>query len=466
VDEQAMSASDDRPVRLGVIGAGIRGGDIYGGWCLRNPTRGHVVAVADPDPARREVVGRQHGVPAERRHATWPELLAEPDGLDAVIVATPDHQHVDVTVAALEAGLDVLLEKPIAPDPAGLEEIRVAALRSDAAVTVAHVLRYSPLVRRLVDTLRSGAIGQLRGIEHAENVGYWHFAHSYVRGRSSRSDRSGPLILTKGCHDLDLIRWLADAPCASVTSHGHLGHFHAANAPAGAPRYCLDGCPVEETCAFHAGRYYVDVFSGRDSWSTRSLTDDPSDAGRLAALRRSPLGRCVYRCDNDVVDHQVAVLTFEGGVTATMTVTAFSAEDTRTVRLFGTLGELRMHLTRGELTLPRFLPAPHLARPSGATDGPTPRPERPATVMQDLGIDPADAHGSGDAPLMLEFTDTVRRRLRGDRSVDTATSLERSLESHDIAFAAEESRREGRTVALTPRAACDPPPTDRVPRRH
>jgi predicted dehydrogenase len=442
----------DKPVRLAVIGAGFRGRHSYAAWCSRNPDQAQIVAVADPDQLRRDALGDEHGVAPARRYVGWQALLENDHGLDGVVIATGDREHVGPCVASLAADLDVLLEKPIAPDLEGIEAVRAAANGSSGSVTVAHVLRYSKVVQRLVEALRRGHIGELRGIEHAENIGYAHFAHAYVRGQWRREDLSSPMILAKSCHDLDILRWLAGAPCTSVTSVGGLTHFRQDRAPDGVPVRCLDGCPVEDSCPFHAGRYYLDEYAGSEGWPIPVLTADPSVEARVKALRTGPYGRCVYHCDNDVVDHQVALFVFENGVTATFTVTGFSADNTRTTRLFGTEGELRMDLDRGELTLHRFRPAPHILKPSGTASGPiaTDRDlKRSQPVVEDLSVGRLPHHAGGDDGLMGAFISRLLAHRRGERGEQALTSLEEAIESHEMAFAAERSRQEGRTIGLS-----------------
>src|SRR5690606_20853720 len=236
------------PVTLAVIGAGNRGGDVYAGWCLAHPDQARVVAVADPREARRNLVGDRHQIPPERRFARWEDLLAGPRLADGVIIATPDQMHVEPALRALELGYDILLEKPIAPTRAETLLLSEAAARRGGHITVAHVLRYSPFFSTLKRLVDEGRIGRLMTIDHVENIGYWHFAHSYVRGNWRRADASSPMILAKACHDMDILRWLAGAPCLRVASFGRLSHFRAENRPPGAPDRCTDGCPVEATC--------------------------------------------------------------------------------------------------------------------------------------------------------------------------------------------------------------------------
>jgi predicted dehydrogenase len=241
-----------------------------------------------------------------------------------------------------------------------------------------------------------------------------------------------------------LLRWLAGTPCRAVASFGSLRHFRRANAPPGAPARCLDGCPAEDTCPFHAGRFYLDRLAGWDGPPVTALTSDLSPAGRLAALRDGPYGRCVYQCDNDVPDRQVVALEFTNGVTATLTVSAFTADSTRTVRYMGSRGEIAGDLERGEIRIRPF---------SGH------RPEPDEIVRVDV---PAEAaaptpalgaflgHAGGDDGLMSDFVARLRRRRAGEPVAPTRTSLEQAVESHLMAFAAEESRLSGQVVTLAP----------------
>jgi predicted dehydrogenase len=417
-----------------------------------------VVAVAAPDPGRRDRLGDRHGLATHARFADWRDLLAHADRLDGIVVATPDAHHVEPAIAALEAGTDVLVEKPIDPTPEGVRRLRAAARGATATVTVAHVLRYTPFFQTIRRLLDEGSIGELVTIEHTENIGYWHFAHSYVRGNWRRTDETSPMILAKACHDLDLLRWFAGGPCTQVASFGGLFHFRAEQAPEGAPDHCLDGCPVEDRCPFHAGRFYVDALAGWHGPPVTLVTADATPEGRLDALRRGPYGRCVYRCDNDAADHQVVACEFAAGMTATLTVSAFTEETTREVRFHGTRGELRGHLDRGRIEVRRFLPAPAVARPSGATGVAGPAAAGTDRTVLDVGqpdlgstAPPAGAflgHAGGDAGLMRDFVRRLRLRRAGQVPDEALTSLEESLDSHEMAFAAEQARRSGQVVQL------------------
>lgn len=411
-----------RPARIALLGAGNRGGDVYGRLAAEHADVVRVVALADPRVERRRVVGDAHGLAEARRYGHWSALLGDVAaltlGLDAVVVATPDSEHVAPVEAALALDLDVLLEKPIATDPDGVDRVERAARASRGRVSVAHVLRHEPLFQRLEAGLRAGAIGRLVGVDHVEHVGHWHFAHSYVRGSWRREADASPMLLAKACHDLDLLRWLVGAPCERVASAGSLHHFHAAAAPPGATERCLDGCPVEPACPYSAPRIYLGRYAARPVWPNLVLDPAPTPERLLEALREGPYGRCVYRCDNDVADHQVVLLDFVGGVRVSLTVTAFSAEITRTVRAWGTHGEVAGHMGRGELVWRDF------------RDG--------SERRESLG-GAGDDHTGADRAFALDWFE----RLAGRRSGAAATELAVSLESHRMAFAAERARHAG-----------------------
>lgn len=402
-----------KPIRFAVLGAGARG-HVYGDYLLRHPEAGSVIAVAEPDPVRLVRYAGKHSRAA--RFQSWEELLDARPKADAVIIATQDRQHTAPALRALELGYDVLLEKPMSPVPAECMALAAAAERHGRILTVCHVLRYTPFMQAVKEIVGSGAIGRLVSIQWTENVGWWHMAHSFVRGNWRRSDQSSPMILAKSCHDLDLLHWFAGADCLRVSSFGALSHFRPEQAPAGAPQRCTDGCPAEAACPYSALKIYLPPDA--PGWIIGPLNAGPSPEGRLQALKEGAYGRCVYHCDNDVVDHQVVNLEYAGGVTVAFTMVGFSREINRTGKLFGTEGEIRINLERNEIEVNDFR-----GRRTVIT---------PATL--------AGGHGGGDTGLMGAFLRQLRTRDEG------LSPARISAETHLLAFAAEESRLTGRTV--------------------
>ncbi len=412
-----MSApAAERPVSLALIGAGNRGASVYARHAAAQGAR--FTAVAEADPVRRDAFAALHGVPPERAFAHWRDLLGAGRLADGLIIATPDVQHVEPALAALDLEYRILLEKPIAPDADGVLALAAHAAATGGSITVAHVLRHSPFFSELKRLVAGGAIGDLMSVQHTENIGWWHFAHSFVRGNWRREADASPMILAKACHDLDLLRWLVDADCVSVSSVGGLSHFTPGNAPAGSTDRCTGGCAVERSCPYSAIRIYEEAFGGARGWPISVLSPDPSREAVRAALETGPYGRCVYRSDNDVADHQVVAMLFANGVSASLSVSAFTRSVTRDVHLMGSHGEMRGNMGSGEITLFDFRTrTEQLIRTEAAGDG----------------------HAGADQALLADFI----ARLRGEVTSPALTGLDVSVESHLMAFAAERSRRTG-----------------------
>ncbi|MBD2847717.1 Gfo/Idh/MocA family oxidoreductase [Paenibacillus sp. IB182496] len=410
------------PITVVLIGAGMRG-MIYTRHATDHPHELRVVGVADPDPDKRARCREVFGFDETHAYADWDALFAGPRIADAVFVCTQDRDHYEPALRALQAGYHVLLEKPMSPSWEECVALERQAAESDRLLAICHVLRYSPFFRTIKQAVTDGRIGRLMSIQHNENVGFLHYAHSYVRGKWRRSDESSPMILAKSCHDLDIMLWLADSPCRSVASYGGLSHFDETHAPPGAPTYCLDGCPVSDTCPYYAPNTYLRQEVG---WMAASVSADTSYAARYAALRKGQYGRCVYRCDNDVVDHQVVSLDFANDVTASFTMSAFTAHTSRTLKLMGTEGELRATMASNEIEITRF--------GSG---------RRELVQLTDPGGHVG--HGGGDARLVRDFVRAVRQY----GSHDSLTSAAASVQSHLMAFAAERARLERRVVPLS-----------------
>jgi len=409
------------PVTVTLIGAGFRG-MIYTDYAESRPDELRVVAVAEPDETKRSRVKEKFDLPAESCFSSWDELFAQQRQSDAVMICTQDRYHFEPAMKALKAGYHVLLEKPMSPDAEECIAMGRQAEEAGRNLTICHVLRYTPFFRTIKQLLDEGRIGRLMSIQHNENVGYWHQAHSYVRGNWRNSETSSPMILAKSCHDLDIMLWLAGSDCLSLSSYGSLSHFKAESAPPGAPLRCLDGCPVSDSCVYYAPNIYLHADYG---WKQAASSPDPSYEARYQALLDGPYGRCVYHCDNDVVDHQVVSMAFANEVTGVFTMSAFTEETSRTLKLMGTLGEIRASMENNEIELRIF--------GSGRKE-------------QITLTDPGGhvGHGGGDHRLVRDFVQAVSQY----GEYDSATSAQASIQSHLMAFAAEKSRLERRMVTL------------------
>ncbi|HYN87969.1 MAG TPA: Gfo/Idh/MocA family oxidoreductase [Ardenticatenaceae bacterium] len=409
-----------RQITAVLAGAGQRGHYSYGPYALDRPDELRFVAVAEPNPVRRARFAAAHAIPPERQFASWEELLARGQIANACFNMTQDQSHHPSTVAALAAGYDVLLEKPMATRLADNVELVQAAERAGRLLQVCHVLRYTPFWSTLHEIIASGRLGEIITVEHRENVVYWHMAHSFVRGHWRNVAASSPMILAKCCHDFDLLCWNMGRPVRRLHSFGTLIHFRPEKAPPGATERCTDPCPAGDICPFDARRIYLDRERGQ--WPISAISEDHSFDGRLHALQTGPYGRCVYKCDNDVVDHQTVNMEFEGGASVVLVMHGHSHEEGRTLRYDGSRATLRGSFThRGEIEIHDHL---------------TNRWER-------IPIDPGiGGHGGGDFGVVRAFL----RALRGEERA--MTTAREALESHLLAFAAEESRLNGRVVDM------------------
>lgn len=420
-------------VRIAIAGVGSRGKNAYGLELLNMKDRAKVVAVADIDPERLALAGDAHGVPKEMRFSSAEAMLAMPKLADAMLVCTQDRQHVPHAVEALKKGYDVMMEKPISPKLEDLQEITKVARENGRRVVVCHVLRYTPFFQTIKKTIDSGVLGEIVSIQALENVRYWHQAHSFVRGNWRREEDTSPMILAKCCHDLDYLVWLCGRKCERVSSYGSLMYFKESNAPEGAALRCTQGCKAKDGCSYDAEKIYLTnkdtgILCGNVEWPIDVLAENPTEEKVRHAIETGPYGRCVFHCDNDVVDHQIVNMQMEGGASLSLTMSAFTSIGGRTIKVMGTLGDLWGDMHENRIRIGVFGKEPQVI---------------------DLGKEEKDfaGHGGGDRLLMEQFVDL----MQGKEPDGTITTLETSVESHLVALAAEKSRLEnGESIEIAP----------------
>ncbi|MFI5893667.1 Gfo/Idh/MocA family protein [Actinoplanes sp. NPDC051513] len=395
---------------LVLVGAGQRGV----GYARRAVATGagRIVAVAEPSPERRERFAAEFGTVA---YADWRDIDSRV--ADAAIVATQDRDHEGPAVRLAGLGYHLLLEKPMAPVEDSATRIAEAVARSGVMLAVCHVLRYTPYTKVLKSLIDDGRIGEVVSIQHLEPVGWWHQAHSFVRGAWRDTASSSPMLLAKSCHDIDWLLYVAGSPARRVSSFGGLAHFKPSSKPAGAADRCLD-CAVEADCPYSAPRIYRNAGPG---WPLSVVTSSFADLDE--ALRTGPYGECVYNGQNDVVDHQVVTMELASGATVAFTMTAFTPFEQRKTRIFGTHGYLD-----GDGAAIRLV---DFRTGSDTT----------LAVTDDVSAD----HGDGDDALVDAFLAAV---ASGDASLirsDAATSLA----GHRVVWAAERARHTGTVVSLS-----------------
>ncbi|RTE07148.1 Gfo/Idh/MocA family protein [Paenibacillus whitsoniae] len=420
-----------KPVEVIIVGAGSRSMN-YASYALRHPDQMRVVGVVDPNPLRRAHVAEQYGLAAEMVFADVEALVVRPKLADAAINGTLDAQHVATSLPLLQKGYDLLLEKPIGIAEDEVLELYRTAQAYGRKVMICHVLRYAPFYVELKRELEAGTIGDILHMQTEENVDYHHMATAFVRGKFANQAQGGSsFLMQKCCHDLDLITWFqSKVRPVKVSSYGGRSYFHESRAPQGSGSRCLTDCAIEANCPYSAKKLYVDhplwpVYV----WPRYLDGVRLSEEERLASLRTdNPFGRCVWRCDNDIADHQAVMMEFEDGSTAVHNLVGGAAKACRTVHITGTKGEIYGELEEGFFVVRH----PHLREGGVYSER---RVEIPVS---------RDMHGGGDHRLVEDFV----RVVRGDASAQFSTSLEHALVGHLVGFRADASMASGTSTKI------------------
>jgi predicted dehydrogenase len=386
----------------------------YAEYAKMNPTMLKIAAVAEPDEAKRKKIQEDHRIAGDLAFKSWEDAFVNLPPVEGVIISTQDKMHAGPLAKAMERNIHILCEKPIVPSLEECRQIEKKASGFTRVFMIAHVLKYTVFFSKIKELLDQGRIGKLIGIDLIENVGHIHYSHSFTRGNWRNFAESSPMILAKSCHDMDMLYWLAGASCESLNSYGSLNYFKKENAPQGAPKRCLEGCPHMIQCPYFAPKIYL---TDNVKWPVNVIATDLSMEGRIKALETGPYGRCVFHCDNDVVDHQIAALRFANGVTANFTMSGFTMETHRSITLFGTGGEISGDMEKNFIQVKEF----------------SSRHEDHFELAKPLG-----GHSGGDANFVTDFV----RMIRGGGG-EGRNMVKNSFESHYMAFAAEASRLEG-----------------------
>lgn len=408
-------------MKIALIGAGQRG-MVYAGYMAENFGE-EITAVVEPNEIRRNIAKEKFNIQIENVFTNSEEFFAKGRLADIVIIASMDRDHYEQVMKALDCGYDILLEKPISPNPEECFRIEKKAKELKRKITVCHVLRYTNFFSEIKHIIDSGKLGKVMTIQHAENIGNFHMAHSFVRGNWRNSEESSPIIMQKSCHDMDILVWLVGSGAKKISSFGSLDYFKEENAPEGSSTRCLD-CKIAPLCRFDAKKTYLEV-AGR--WPATVLTRDQSEEGIVRALEEGPYGRCVYRCDNNVCDHQVSIIEFDNGVTATFHLSGFTNKIHRTIKVMCEDGDIYGDDVNATIIVTKY-------SSNGRYEG----------ASREIHTDTGEGgHGGGDFGIVKDFIEGVKSKVAESRS-----SIERSIESHIMAYAAEKSRVENKIIII------------------
>ena len=458
----------NQPVQAVLVGAGQRGMEVYGRYATQHPDQLNFVAVAEPNSDRRAEFAARHEIDQEMQFESWEKLFDQNRIGQAALICTQDQMHTEPTLAALKAGYHILLEKRMAQTQLECQLLVDTAEEVNKQLHISHVLRYTEHFQKMKEVVASGILGEIINVSHRENVAWWHMAHSYVRGNWRSRAQSAPMILAKCCHDLDILIWLLEDRAETISSVGNLQYYRPQNAPPGATRRCLDGCPAASTCRYYAPFIYMDhtpifyavtdigprlarwityaylqkpnfirylsrflpflkILTEYRGWPSSVVALNPTPENLLKALKEGPYGRCVYYCDNDVVDHQVVSMVFEQGTSVTLTMHGHSHLEGRMTRIEASNATLTSAFTLGNSWI----------------EVNEHRSDRRTRYNTTTSI--RSGHGGGDYYLMAGFI----KALTEDDQNKALTSARTSLESHLMAFAADEARLGKKIVKMS-----------------
>ncbi|MGI6768789.1 MAG: Gfo/Idh/MocA family protein [Bacilli bacterium] len=400
-----------------VIGYGQRG-KFYAD-CLQRIENTKLVAVCDTQKSKLDLAQKNYNLREDQLFTNAENLFSKGKIADLAIIASMDQDHYQQAIQALQLGYHLMLEKPIAQNVQECIDIALLAEKMGCKVYVCHVLRYAPIFTSIKEMLVSRKFGDVVTISQTEHVGWWHQAHSYVRGNWRKAKDTTPMIVAKCCHDLDLFVWLTGKKCKRVSSFGSLTYYKRENAPEGSADYCYK-CKLKDECIYNCLKFYTKYPSF--AFASGQYLGDGEDKEAIIecfSKETNPYARCVFKCDNDVVDHQVVNLLFEDDVTAQLTMTAFCEGGIRTVRVHCTHGSIEANMKNNIIRYEIFGKEAKEFRVSvGETFG---------------------GHGGGDERMV---EDIVKDLIGIDESL-CLTSIDKSVMSHLIGFAAEESRLRG-----------------------
>ena len=385
-----------------IVGYGNRG-QIYADYSLDEPSEFGVAAIVDPSDFKLQEAKKRYGLSDDRLFHNFDEFAASGIACDFVVNATMDQYHYDTAMKILNAGYDMLMEKPIVPNVDQLMDIANLAKEKKVKVFVCHVLRYTPFYRKIKELLNAGTIGEIMTMELNEHVCRPHFLSSYVRGKWNSEDACGSgFLLAKSCHDMDLICWLNnESEPTKVASFGNRSRFLPKNAPEGAAEFCQD-CKHEKECPYSAVDLYL----------------EKNDMPFLVWDRLN------NTCGGDIVDRQNLIISFENGSLASFNMVGGATLAGRFIHIVGTMGEIEGVLEKNEITLRTYARECIMGK------------------NETINVHPINnvkfgGHSGGDYAIMHDLV----RYLNGDKSSISITSIEDSINGHLCVFAAEKSRK-------------------------
>lgn len=319
-----------------IVGTGNRGLGCFGKGLLGFENKGtaefkqhaQVAALVDTNLLRGQACARELGVPdlpvcasvraaQQQVHADW------------AIVTTPDYTHAAVVIEAMEAGLHVVVDKPLATSAWECDQIMAAMVRTGRQVRVGHNMRYHEWTLRAAKMVRAGEIGEVLSVEAAEVLDYSHGGDYFHRWHTDFSKSAG-LMNHKCCHQLDIICWILDDEAVEVSAMGGRSFYRPRPELHHGAR-CL-ACEIGKACP-----HYFEM-NKWDGVYTRIYQQAESADGYIRDL-------CVFSDRHTINDHENLTIRFQKGTLANFSLVTFAPREYAYFYFTGTKGRLELGTT-------------------------------------------------------------------------------------------------------------------------
>lgn len=396
-------------LKLGIIGAGLRGTYEYSLYLSEHMKNCDIISVVEKRKGRRDLFKEKYSINEEYVFENIEDFINKDLQLNGVIIASGDDRHYEHAKLLLEKGYNIFIETPVANTLDRLVHLNdLCEVHKDKIFMSANLLRYNSILIKLREIIESNQLGELINIQYNDKIVYWKFVHDYVRGNWRNSSDTSPLILNKGCNDIDILLYLIGSKCKKVASFGDLKHLNNENFKLNMSESCMK-CSVEEKCPYSSKKIYLED----NKKENNTVHINPTEENLLSILHEGPYGRCIYRCDNNVVDHMINIMEFENGIKATLNLSAFTKESEISINLMFSHGEVMASLLKEEIVIDKFI---------------------------DNSKEVIDFKDKNDKKEEHKIINDFIKMISNKDFVNNKSSVKSAIESHAISFALEYSR--------------------------
>lgn len=399
-----------KKINIAIVGAGLRGTYIYAQHINKKHEDINIIAVVEPKKGRRELFKNTFDISYENVFESVEEMLKYTLDIDGIIIASGDDSHFYNAKVFLENGYNVLLENPLANTLDRIIKLKNLNNKDSNKILMScNTLKNHEFFKVLKKEIYNNELGELISVEYSSNIGYSNFAHSYVRGNWRNHSDTSPLILNNASQDISILVDLIGSKCRKISSFGSLKHINKSNFKSYMSENCFT-CKIEQKCPYSCKKIYLE----NETYLKDAVHINPTKSNLQKILTDGPYGRCIYMCDNNVVDNMVNIIEFENKVIANLNINAFTNDFDKKIRLLFSHGEIEGSILNKNIKIKNF------------TD----------KEYKNIKLENQSNHYNED----FEFINIFINNIRGKNKSNLKIDINEELESHIVAFAAEYSR--------------------------